>query len=49
MHRSYIININHIDSVSGSRIFIHNKELPISAAKGKQFYKDIVFNNLISK
>ncbi|MBD9093807.1 MAG: DNA-binding response regulator [Bacteroides oleiciplenus] len=49
VHRSYIININHIDSVSGSRIFIHNKELPISAAKRDQFYKDIVFNNLISK
>lgn len=49
IHRSYIVNVNHIDSVSGNRIFINDKELPISVAKRDNFYSTVVYNNLISK
>ena len=49
IHRSYIINLNCIDSVSGNRVFINKKELPISISKRDDFYSRIVYNNLISK
>lgn len=49
IHRSYIVNVNCIDSVSGNRVFIKTKELPISTAKRDEFYNNIVYNNLISK
>lgn len=49
IHRSYIVNLNCIDSVSGNRIFINDKELPISTAKRDDFYSNVIYNNLISK
>lgn len=49
IHRSYIVNVNCIDSVSGNRVFINGKELPVSTAKREIFYNNFVYNNLISK
>ena len=49
IHRSYIVNVNCIDSVAGNRVFINEKELPISTAKRDEFYNKVVYNNLISK
>lgn len=49
IHRSYIVNVNCIDSVSGNRVFINEKELPISTAKRDDFYNNVIYNNLISK
>jgi len=49
IHRSYIVNVNCIDSVSGNRVFINNKALPISTAKRDEFYSKVVHKNLISK
>lgn len=49
IHRSYIVNVNYIDSVSGNRIFINDKELPLSTAKRDVFYSNVVYNRLISK
>ena len=49
IHRSYIVNVNCIDSVSGNRVFINNKEIPISTAKRDEFYSKVVHKNLISK
>ena len=49
IHRSYLVNIVHIDSVSGNRLFVNGKELPVAAAKRAALYNHIVFRNLISK
>lgn len=49
IHRSYIVNVNRIDSVSGNRVFINGKELPISTAKRDDFYNKVVYNKLISR
>ena len=49
IHRSYIINITYINSISGNRLFIKDLELPIAATKRDELYKNIVFRNLISK
>lgn len=49
IHRSYIINITYIDSISGNRLFVNGRELPIAATKREDLYKEVVFKNLISK
>lgn len=49
IHRSYIVNITHIDSISGNRLFIYGQELPVSPAKREELYHHVVFKNLISK
>lgn len=49
IHRSYLVNIAHIDSVSGNRLFIKDKELPIAATKREELYDNVVFRNLLSK
>lgn len=48
-HRSYLVNISHIESVSGNRLFVNGNELPIAAAKRDKLYQHVVFRNLISK
>lgn len=48
-HRSYLVNISHIESVSGNRLFVNGNELPIAAAKRDKLYRHVVFRNLISK
>lgn len=49
IHRSFIVNISHIDSVTGNRLFINGKELPVSVARRDELYTNIVYKNLISK
>lgn len=49
IHRSYIVNVSHIDSISGNRLFVHGKALPVSAARKEELYTNVVFKNLISK
>lgn len=49
IHRSYLVNISHIDSVSGNRLFLNGKELPIAGAKREELYNHVIFKNLISK
>lgn len=48
-HRSYLVNISHITSISKSRVFVRNKELPLSVQNREKFLKTVVYNNLISK
>lgn len=48
-HRSYLVNVAHIDSISGGRIFIDQKELPIAKQRQEELLKNIVYRNLISK
>jgi len=49
IHRSYLVNIEHISSVSGNRIFINDTELPVSAQRMEDFMHNVVYRNLISK
>ena len=49
IHRSYLVNVSHIDSVTGSRLFVNGKELPIATSKREELYNNIIFKNLISK
>lgn len=49
IHRSYLVNIAHIESISGGRVFIHKKELPIAKQRHEELLKEVVYRNLISK
>lgn len=49
IHNSFLVHVKHIDSISGSRVFIKGKELPISKYRKDEFLKSIVYKNLISK
>lgn len=49
IHKSYLVNINHIDSISGTRLFINGKELPISRMRKEALLKEVVYKKLLSK
>lgn len=48
-HRSYLVNITHIDSITGGRLFIDGKELPIALKRKDELLKTVVYKNLLSK
>lgn len=49
IHRSFLVNVSQIDTISGSRLFINGKELPISKQRRDELLSSIVYKNLISK
>jgi len=49
IHKSYLVNISHIDLVSGGRIFVKGKELPLSKHKKNDLLNDVILKKLISK
>jgi DNA-binding LytR/AlgR family response regulator len=49
IHVSYLINIQKIDAISGARLFIDGKQLPISRQRKDELLKTVVYTKLISK
>lgn len=49
IHRSFLVNITHIDSITSGRISINGKELPIALKRKDELLKTVVYKNLISK
>ncbi|MDU1890305.1 MAG: LytTR family DNA-binding domain-containing protein [Dysgonomonas sp.] len=49
IHRSYLVNISKIDTITGGRLFINKKELPISKQRKDELLNTVVYKNLISK
>lgn len=49
IHKSYLININHISSISGTRLFINEKQLPISRMRKEELLKQVVYKKLLSR
>lgn len=49
IHRSYLVNISRIESVSGNRLFIDGRELPVSGQRMRELLNTVVYKNLISK
>lgn len=49
IHKSYIVNTTHIDTVCGGRLFIEGKEIPISKNKKEDFLKTVIYKKLVSK
>lgn len=49
VHKSYLVNVFHIDLITGGRILINGNELPISRQRKEELFSTIVYKNLISK
>ncbi|MDR1557854.1 MAG: LytTR family DNA-binding domain-containing protein [Tannerellaceae bacterium] len=49
VHKSYLVNVNHIDSIEGGRIFIGKRELPISRHRKNDLLNTVVFKSLLNK
>jgi DNA-binding LytR/AlgR family response regulator len=49
IHQSYLINTRKIDAISGGRVFINGKQLPISRHRKEALLKAVVYIKLISK
>lgn len=49
IHKSFLINIIHIDMISGGRVFINKTELPISRTRKEELLNQVVYKKLISK
>ncbi len=49
IHKSFLVNITHIDAVSGGRLFISGMELPISKLRKEELMNTVVFKKLVSK
>lgn len=49
IHLSYLINVHKIDAISGGRVFIDGKQLPVSRHRKEDLLKTVVYMKLISK
>jgi DNA-binding LytR/AlgR family response regulator len=49
IHKSFLVNICHIDSISGGRIFVGNHELPLSRYRKEELLQSVVYKNLIGR
>ena len=48
-HKSFLVNILHIDSVSGGRIFIGKHEIPVSRQKKEELLNTVVYKNMLGQ
>ena len=49
IHKSFLINITHIEMISGGRLYINKTELPISRTRKEELLNQVVYKKLISK
>lgn len=49
VHKSYLVNVNHIDSIDGGRIYVQKHELPISRHRKNDLLNEVVFKSLLNR
>lgn len=49
IHKSYLVNIAHIDSISGGRVLVQTHELPVSRPRKDELLDQVVYKKLISR
>ncbi|MHC5201463.1 LytR/AlgR family response regulator transcription factor [Myroides sp. LJL119] len=49
IHKSYLVNINHIDALQGSQVVVNATKLPISRTRKEALLKQVVHKKLLSK
>lgn len=49
IHKSFLVNISHIDSIKGGRIYVKNKELPLSKYRRGDLFKIVINKKLFGK
>lgn len=49
IHKSYLVNVSHINMVSGGRVFVGDTELPLSKHRKDELFNSLIVNKLMSK
>ncbi len=49
VHNSYLVNVGRIESISGGRLSVAGKEIPLSKHRKEEFMRSVVYKNLASK
>lgn len=49
IHKSYLVNTSHIETISGGCLYVNGKELPVSKYRREDLMNSVVYKNLISK
>lgn len=49
IHKSFLVNVSRIDTISGGRLFVNGTELPISKLRREELMNTVVYKKLISK
>ncbi len=49
VHNSFLVNVNHIDTIGKTRLTINKKEVPISKYRKEAFMNSVVYKKLMSK
>ncbi|MDH6313725.1 DNA-binding LytR/AlgR family response regulator [Parabacteroides sp. PFB2-10] len=49
IHKSFLVNVAHIELISGGRVFVNGKELPLSKHRREELFDTVVNKKLISK
>lgn len=49
IHKSFLVNIDHIDSIACGRLSINGQQLPISRTRREALLKEVVYKNLLSR
>jgi len=49
IHKSYLVNLFHIDSISGGRVYIKSVELPLSKHRREELFETAVNKKLLSR
>lgn len=49
IHKSFLVNVSYIDTISGGRLFVKGNELPISKLRKSDLLNSVVYKKLVSK
>jgi Response regulator of the LytR/AlgR family len=49
VHKSYLVNVNHIGSIEGGRVFMGKCELPLSRHRKSDLLNTVVYKSLLNK
>ena len=49
VHRSFIVNLSHIQAIEGNQLIIGEHKIPVSRPMREEVYKAIINNQLITK
>jgi len=49
IHKSYLINLNHMSSIVGNKVIVHKVQLPLARSRKEALLQDIIYKNLLSK
>ena len=49
IHKSFLVKIDHIDSIAGGGLSINGQQLPISRTRREALLKEVVYKNLLSR